>query len=146
VAVGDAEEFEGPPLQRGGGGDHGECRHVVVGLNLVGTDGGQVGQQAGEAVHGGVVVGAFMRGFLECLVRALGGGDGVGPFGCGGGFVVVLEQDWCQGLFHVPAEVVGQHPQEQVGTDPVGQPMPDGPHIEFAVEGAEEPLDRGEKV
>jgi hypothetical protein len=44
----------------------------------------------------------------------------------------------------VPAEVVGQHPQKHVGADPVGQPMPDRPHIEFAVEGAKEPLDVGE--
>ena len=63
VAVGDAEEFEGPPLQWGGGGDLGECGHVVGGLNLVGAEGGQIGEQAGEAVHRGVILGAFTRGF-----------------------------------------------------------------------------------
>jgi len=55
--------------------------------------------------------------------------------------VVVDEQDWGQGLFHVPADVVGQHAQEHVGADPVGQPMPDGAHVQFGVEGAEEPFD-----
>ena len=34
--------------------------------------------------------------------------------------------------------------REHVGAHPVGQPMPDGPHVQFAVEGAEEPLDIGE--
>ena len=32
----------------------------------------------------------------------------------GGGFVVVVEQDWREVLFHVPADVVGQHAQEHV--------------------------------
>jgi hypothetical protein len=59
VSVGDAEEFEGAPLQRGGRGDHGERRHVVGGLDVVGADGGQVGEQAGEAVHWAVVLGVF---------------------------------------------------------------------------------------
>ena len=49
--MGDIEEFEGPALQRGGAGDDGEGWHVVGGLDLVGADGGQVGEQAGEAVH-----------------------------------------------------------------------------------------------
>src|ERR1700682_2667806 len=57
------------------------------------------------------------------------------------GFVVVVEQDRGEGLFHVPADVVGQHPQEHVGADPVGEVVADGPHVEFGVEGAEEPLD-----
>jgi len=64
VAVGDVEEFEGPPLQWGGGGGDGEWRRVVGGLDLVGADGGQIGQQGGEAVYRGVVVGAFTGGFV----------------------------------------------------------------------------------
>ena len=35
-------------------------------------------------------------------------------FDVGGGFVVVVEQDWREVLFHVPADVVGQHAQEHV--------------------------------
>ncbi len=34
--------------------------------------------------------------------------------------------------------------QEHVGADPVGQPMPDGAYVQFAVEGAEEAFDVGE--
>ena len=96
--MGDVEEFEGPPLQWGGGGGHGEGWHVVGGLDVVGADGGQVGEQAGEAVHRGVVGGAFARGFGQRGIGALGCGDGVGAFGGRGGFVVVDEQDWGQGL------------------------------------------------
>ena len=59
MAVGDAKQFEGAPLQRGGRGDHGERGHVVVGLDVVGADGGQVGEQAGETVYRVVVLGAF---------------------------------------------------------------------------------------
>src|SRR6185503_9100069 len=138
------EEFEGSPLQWSGAGGHGECGHVVGGLDLVGAEGGQVGEQAGEAVYGGVLGGAFTRRFGQGLIGALGRGDGVGAFGGRGGFVVVDEQDWGQGGFHVPADVVGQHAQEHVGAHPVGQPMPDGPHVQFAVESAKEPLDIGE--
>src|SRR6476660_2747842 len=139
--MGDAQEFEGPLLQGGGGGGHGERWGVVGGLDVVGAEGGQVGEQAGEAVHRGVLGGAFTGGFGQRFIGALSCGDGVGAFGGSGGFVVVDEQDWGQGGFHVPDQVVGQHAQEHVGADPVGQPVPDGPDVEFGVEGAEEPLD-----
>ena len=56
--MGDVEEFEGPPLQWGGPGGHGEGWPVVGGLNLVGAEGAQVGEQAGETVQRGVVGGA----------------------------------------------------------------------------------------
>ena len=38
-------------------------------------------------------------------------------------------------------EVVGQHAQEDVGADAVGQAVADRAHVEVGVEGAEEPLD-----
>jgi hypothetical protein len=66
---------------------------------VVGADGGQVGEQAGEAVHRDAVVGAFARGFGERGVGALGRGDGIGAFGGCAGFVIVVEQDWGQGGF-----------------------------------------------
>jgi hypothetical protein len=92
-------------------------------------------------VYRGAVVGAFAGGLGQCGIGAFSFVDGVGASGGGGGFVVVLKQDRGQGLFHVPAQVVGQHPQEHVGAYPVGQPVADGSHIELTVEGAEEPLD-----
>jgi len=72
------------------------------------------------------------------------GGDGISAFGGGGGFVVVDKQDWRESLFHVPADVVGQHAQEHVGTYSIDQPVANRGHIKFAVEGAEESLDVGE--
>jgi hypothetical protein len=44
----------------------------------------------------------------------------------------VVKQDRREGLLQVPAEVAG-HPQQHVGAHPVGQPMPDGPHLDFTV-------------
>jgi hypothetical protein len=104
---------------------------------------GQIGEQAGEAAYRVVVVGVFGRGFGERVIR-VGGRDGVGAFGCSCGFIVVLEEDWGQDLFHVPADVVGQHLQEQVGAHPLGQSVAERVDIEFALEGTEEPFDIGE--
>ena len=58
-AVRDVEEFVGSPVQRGGGGEFGERWHLVGGLDVVGAEGGQICQQAGETVHRVVVLGAF---------------------------------------------------------------------------------------
>ena len=54
-----------PPLHWGGRGDLGERWHVISGLNLVGADGGQIGEQAGEAVYWGVLGGAFAGGLAS---------------------------------------------------------------------------------
>ena len=45
---------------------------------MVGADGGQVGEQAGEAVHRVVIFGAFARCLGQRLIGALGGRDGAG--------------------------------------------------------------------
>jgi hypothetical protein len=58
-------------------------------------------------------------------VGALDRPDRVGAFG-GGRFVVVDKQGLWPGLFHVPANVVGQHAQKHVDAHPVVQPMADG--------------------
>ena len=105
---------------------------------MVSADGGEVGEQAGEAVHWEAVFGVFARGFGECVVGALGRGDGVGAFGGCAGFVVVVKQDWSQRLLHVPAQVVGQHAQGDVGAHPIGQPVADEPHVQLAVEGGKD--------
>jgi len=59
--------------------------------------------------------------------------NGIAALGGRGGFVVVVKQGRREDLFQVPTEVAGQHPQEHLGAHPVGQPMPDGPHLEFTV-------------
>ena len=62
--MGDVEEFEGSTLQRGGGGEFGECRHVVDGLDVVGAQGGQVFEQAGELREMGAGVSLFPNATL----------------------------------------------------------------------------------
>src|SRR6516225_6461557 len=89
----------------------------------------------------GFLGGAFVGGNNKRGIGAFGGGDGAGTFGGAGGFVVVDKQDWGQGLFHVPTDVVGQHAQEHVRAHSLGEPVADGTHVEFAVEAAKEPLD-----
>ena len=59
---------------------------------MVGADGGHVGEQAGEAVHRGVVGGVFAGGFGLGGVGALGRGNGIGAFSGRAEFVVVLKQ------------------------------------------------------
>ena len=57
----------------------------------------------------------------------------------------VLEQDGGERLSHVPFEVVGEHAQEDVGTDPVGAAVVDGADLEVErLHAAEGGLHRGE--
>ena len=35
--------------------------------------------------------------------------------------MVVVEQDWRERLAHVPFEIMGDHAQQHVRTDPIGQ-------------------------
>ena len=66
------------------------------------------------------------------------------PGGLGGGLVVVGEQDGREPGLHVPGDVVGDHPQEHVGADPVLGAVPDRPDVQVGIEGAEGPLDLGQ--
>jgi len=143
--VADAEQVEGPALERGGGGDEPEAGlGGVRGCDGVQADGGQVAQQAGEAVHREVVAGVLGGGLGQCFRGAGGGGDGALPGGLGGGLVVVGEQDGCEPGLHVPGDVVRDHPQEHVRADPVLGAVPDRPDVQVGIEGAEGPLDQGQ--
>jgi hypothetical protein len=58
--------------------------------------------------------------------------------GTGGVGVFVIEDQGSQGLAQVPFDVVGQHADEDVGADTVGQAMVDGSDFEVdALAGAE---------
>ena len=48
----------------------------------------------------------------------------------GGGLVVIVEQQWCEGLPHMPLEVIGKHAEKDVGTHPIDQVMIDGADLE----------------
>ena len=60
--------------------------------------GTEVGEQGSEAVHGEVVVGAFAGGLGACGGRALGLLYHRGALSFGSGRVVVVEQQWLEGL------------------------------------------------
>jgi hypothetical protein len=68
-------------------------------------------------------------------------GDPAVPGGLGGGFVVVGEQHGREAVVHVPGDVVRQHPQEHVRTDPLVGAVADGPDVQVGTESAERALD-----
>lgn len=85
-AVGNAEELEGAALAGPRGrGDQGEPWQALGRLDAVGGDGGQVGEQGGEAVHRLAIGGVFGGVLGQRRGRAAGGGDRAGPDGAGGG-------------------------------------------------------------
>jgi hypothetical protein len=43
------------------------------------------------------------------------------PVACCMPTMVVVEQDWRERLAHVPFEIMGDHAQQHVRTDPIGQ-------------------------
>ena len=108
------------------------------------ADGGQVGEQAGEAVHWQVVTGALGGRLGQGSRGAGGGGDRALPGSVGGGLVVVGEQQGCEPGLHVPGDVVRDHPQEHVGADPGFGAVPDRADVQVGVERAEGPLDLGQ--
>src|SRR5674476_1394818 len=73
------QQFEGSALGRGGGGQggHGGAGVVVAVAQVDPGEGGQVAQQACEAVGGQVVCGGLGRRLVVGALGALGGGDGI---------------------------------------------------------------------
>ena len=68
----------------------------------------------------------------------LGGGDRVG----GGGDVLVGEGELGEGLAQVPGEVAGEHADQHVAADPLGEVVVDRPQVQVVGLGdAEVPLD-----
>src|SRR5919106_2677725 len=73
-----AEQLEGPALQAGGGGEPLEAGAAEA--DRVAAERAELVEQVGQAVGGEPVGGAGARGLRLGVLRALGGGDGVG--GC----------------------------------------------------------------
>jgi hypothetical protein len=44
----------------------------------------------------------------------------------GGDLVVIVEEQECERLPHVPLDVIGEHAEKDVGTDPIDQVMIEG--------------------
>src|SRR6478736_59693 len=80
---------------------------------------------------------------LQAVSRALCSGlaaSGLGTLrGCddgrsrGGslGALMIVEQNGSQRLTHVPLEIIGEHAQQHVGTDPIGQAVVDRPDLKI---------------
>ncbi len=126
------EELEGAQLSwrrlrveqesvlRGGGHSHG-----------VAGEGGELGQQGLEAVDWQAVMCALAGSFSARGVGALCGRDDGGSRGGSLGALVIVEQDRSECLTHVPFEVVGEHAQQHVGADPIGQAVMDRSDLEI---------------
>ena len=85
--------------------------------DVVQNDGREIGEQGVEAVHGRRVRRAFARGLGPGRGGGPGGFDRRGALRPGGLRIVLVEQDRGQAFSHVPFGVVGEHAQEDVGTD-----------------------------
>ena len=140
------EECEGASLLGiGRSGDLEGWRVVTVmrGAAGVADDGGELLLEGAEAVRGGAVV-EEMRGGL-----GLGGGGACGgshriPRGLGA-LILVGKEQGTPGLSHVPLDVVGEHAEENVASDAIGEMVVD--RADLQVDGfqrAEGPLDLGQ--
>jgi hypothetical protein len=121
-----AEEAEGFPLAAGRLGEH---RHGGLGAgepDLVAGQGGQVLQQAAEAVIGlpGLVV--LVRGLGLGGRGAAGRGDRAGRGGRG----LAGEGQRRPRLAEVPGQVAGEHADQDVGADAFLQPVEHRPQVQ----------------
>ena len=93
-----------------------------------------------EAVHRQPVLGATGGLLAHGLGRALRLGDDAVASGFGRVLVGIVVEHRLEAGAHLPFDVVGEHAQEDVGADAVGEPMVDRPDLEIdglqAAEGA----------
>src|SRR5713101_9986194 len=126
----DGEEAEGLGLDRRWGGDQGKAvSSVEGGGHLVEGAGGEIAQQALEAVNRTAIGGEFAGALAQSGRRGLGGGDDRGALAGSGGGVVVVKQDGFEALAHVPFDMAGEHAQEDVGAHPRREPVVDRPQV-----------------
>src|SRR5438477_9101547 len=98
----DIEQGEGLGLDWGRGSDKGKAVSLVEsGGHRVEGAGGEIAQQAVEAVNRAAIGGEFAGALAQRRRRGLRGGDDRGAFASGGG-IVVIEQHGFEALAHVP--------------------------------------------
>jgi transposase len=126
------EEFEGSALSW--------CRLRVNQKCVVRTCGHRHGvaregcefcEQGLEAVDRQAVVGALGGGLATRSLGALSGSDDGGSCGGSLGALMIVEQVRSERLAHVPLEIVGEHAQQHMGADPIGQAMVDRSDLEI---------------
>lgn len=144
---GDGEEVEGSALE---GGEFGDLVEGVFGIGDAdgdAADGSEVLEEGVEGVEWEAFFGLPGGG----LGPGLGGPDRGSDDGLSGGFgafgVFFLKEERGESAAEVPFEVVGEHPQEEVGVDAVGAPVVDGADAQGeGLERAEGGLHRAESL
>src|SRR5712691_6279203 len=121
---GRAEQLEGAALDGRGIGEFldalsGEADGLAV-------ERGQVLEQVAVAV-GGQAAGGVLGGVLGF---GPGGAPGGGDRVCGGGDVLVGEGELGEGGAQVPGEVAGEHADQHVAADPLGEVVVDGAQVQ----------------
>src|SRR5260370_40398868 len=82
-------------------------------------------------MDGQAVLCALGGGLAMSGVGALGGCDDGGSCGGGLGTLMIIEQDGSERLSRVPFEIIGEHAEQYVGADAIGQAMVDRPDLEI---------------
>src|SRR5215472_2835955 len=139
----DAEEGEGSGLDRGRGGHQREAVSLVEsGGHPVQRAGGEIAQQALEAVDRVALWGEFAGALAQGGRRGLGGGDDRSALTSGGHRVIIIKQDRFEALAHVPFDMAGEHAEEDMGAHPRGEPVVDRADVQIdGLEAAKGALD-----
>jgi hypothetical protein len=127
------------------GGNQGEAvSDVEGGGHLVEGAGGEVVQQAVEAVDWAAIGGDFAGTLAQRGGRGLSRRDDRGVL-AGGGGIRVIKQPRFEARAHVPFDMAGEHAQEDMGAHAWRQPMVDWAQVRIdGLEAAKGALDAGE--
>ncbi len=102
-------------------------------------------QQVAEGGERGALVGPVAGALALCRRGSFQGCDDGRPLGFGAGLVVLGLEDRLEAFAQVPFDVIGQHAQEEMGSDPGRQPAVDRPDLQVdAFERAKGALDLGQ--
>src|SRR5690242_10822123 len=82
-------------------------------------------------MDGKAAVGPLAGGLAAGGGGPLGRGDDGATFGCGRLGIVIVEEDGGEAMAHVPFDIVGEHAEEDVGTDAVAEAVVDGTNLEI---------------
>jgi len=138
-----AEEREGSALDGGRGGHQREAVSLVESCgHPVQRAGGQITQQALEAVDRSALGGEFAGALAQRGRRRLGGGDDRSALTSGGHRVIIIKQDRFEALAHVPFDVAGEHAEKDMSAHPRGEPVVDRAQVQIdGLEAAKGTLD-----
>src|SRR5271169_4482386 len=144
----DTQQGEGLGLDWGWGSNQSKAVSLVEsGGHCVDGAGGEIAQQAVEAVDRAAISGEFAGALAQRRRRGPRGGDDRGAFAGGASRIVVVEQHGFEALAHVPFDMAGEHAQEDMGAHPRRQPMVDRSQVQIdSLQAAKGALDAGEAL